>query len=311
MICLISLVVFGILGIFSAYYRKLAKKAFDCVFRRVTLRPCQSGLDQKVKSDIILFFSKKNIKIAKFVAKNFEILSWIFTILMIASIFFSLQGIYFYLVYGNCNGQNSNDFCIFDALHQNEATCSDPTLQQSVIKEIPRENKNDFIIGNPFAKLTIIEYGCYSCQYTKKTQPVVKEILKNYGSKIKFIYRDFPIKEHENSLIKANAAKCAQKYNKFLEYHDNIFNYQDKNFSTTELEKELINLALSLNLNESFVECLKNREFETEINETFNQAKEIGIYGTPTFFINDKIVVGNKPYSYFKNIIEQELKILD
>lgn len=304
MICLLSLIVFSILGIFSAKHRKLAAKAFDCVFRRVTLRPCQSGLDNKVKSDVIVFFSKKNLKLAKFIAKNFEILSWIFTLLTIASIFFSLQGIYFYIVYGNCNGENSNDFCIFDALNPNEATCEDPNIVTNEIKFIPEQKQEDIILGNPLAKLTIIEYGCYSCEYTKKTQSVVKEILKNYGSKIKFIYRDFPIKTHENSLFKSNAAKCAASLGKFLEYHNLLFEYQEENITIDKLKE----LARKLEINNSFDICLDNRKFENEINKTYEEAILNGIYGTPTFFINDKVVVGNKPYTYFKNIIETELK---
>ncbi|MEM4397244.1 MAG: thioredoxin domain-containing protein [Candidatus Woesearchaeota archaeon] len=304
MICLISLVIFSILGIFSSTHRKLAAKAFDCVFRRVTLRPCQSGLDQKVKTDIIVFFSKRNKKIAKIVAKNFEVLSWIFTILMIASIFFSIQGLYFYIVYGNCNGQNSNDFCIFDALHSDEATCEDPSLKTQEIKFIPKISQNDIIFGNENANLTIIEYGCYSCEFTKKAQPVVNQILKNYETKIKFIYRDFPIKNHASSLLKANAAKCSTLSGKFFEYHNILFNYQDKNLT----ENDLKNLARQLNINEKFDECLENRFFEPEINLTYDEARNNGLYGTPTFFINDKIIVGNKPYQYFKNLIDEELK---
>ncbi|MEM3373710.1 MAG: thioredoxin domain-containing protein [Candidatus Woesearchaeota archaeon] len=303
MICLLALIVFSILGIFSATHRKLAAKAFDCVFRRITLRPCQSGLDQKVKTDIIVFFSKRNTKIAKFVAKNFEILSWIFTILMIASIVFSVRGIYFYIIYGNCNGQNSNEFCIFDAIHPNEATCEDPNIKKQEIKFIPKENKNDIILGNPLAKLIIIEYGCYSCSYTKKAQPIVNEILKNYGTKIKFIYRDFPIKEHETSLLRSNAAKCAASLGKFLEYHNLLFENQEKNLTIDDLKT----LAKNIKLNQSFDTCLEQRTYENEINQTYEEARANGLYGTPTFFINDKIVVGNKPYAYFKEIIDKEL----
>jgi hypothetical protein len=70
MICIIALVVFSILGIFSASHRKIAAKAFDCVFRRITLRPCQSGLDRQLKTGIIAFFSKRNVRFARFIAKH-------------------------------------------------------------------------------------------------------------------------------------------------------------------------------------------------------------------------------------------------
>ena len=53
MFCLIALIIFSILGIFSATHRQLAKEALDCVFRRVTLRPCNTGFDKKVKGKVI------------------------------------------------------------------------------------------------------------------------------------------------------------------------------------------------------------------------------------------------------------------
>jgi len=52
MICVVALIVFGILGIFSAKYRVIAKEAFDCVFRKITLRKCDSRLDSRLKSEI-------------------------------------------------------------------------------------------------------------------------------------------------------------------------------------------------------------------------------------------------------------------
>ena len=119
MICFIALIVFGILGIFSATHRKMAKEAFDCVFRRLTLKPCESGLDKRMKSHITGVLMRRNQKIAKFTYKNFEAISWLFTILMVFSIVFSGIGIYNYVAYGNCNGPHSDEFCIFDPAGNN------------------------------------------------------------------------------------------------------------------------------------------------------------------------------------------------
>jgi len=122
MICLIALVAFSILGIFSASHRKIALQAFDCVFRRITLRECQSGLDRKLRNSIIGTISRKNVRLANFVYRNFEIISWIFTVLMILSIIFTARGIYYYAVYGNCNGQGSSAFCAFNGFDKNNVS---------------------------------------------------------------------------------------------------------------------------------------------------------------------------------------------
>ncbi len=307
MICLIALVVFSVMGIFSVKYRQLSAKAFDCVFRRMTLRPCQSGLDRQVKTSLIGFFSRKNIMLARFVARYFEILSWAFTILMLLSFVFSIRGVYFYVVYGNCNGANSDDFCVFDALNPNSqtSTCSDPSLHPENKTIVYPGIDDDPLIGQKGAKVTIIEFGCYSCKYTKKAEPVVKDMLKKYDGKILFVYRDFPIPAHLESIERALAANCAKEQLKYWEYHDMLFENQEKNLSKVTL----IEYAGNIGLNSSdFAKCIAENRYIEEIEHDFDDGVEAGVYGTPTFFINDKIVVGPKPFEYFRNIIDSELK---
>jgi protein-disulfide isomerase len=306
MICVIALVVFGILGIFSATHRKIAFKAFDCVFRKMTLRPCNSSLDQQLKTSIVGFVSKRNMKAARFVVRHFEILSWAFTILMFASIFFSAQGLYFYAVYGNCNGEDTDQFCVFDALHASDevSVCADPGVGQVDDFTHPSPEGKLFI-GPEDAKVTIIEFGCYSCPYTKKAEPLVKEILKNYEGRIKFVYMDFHIPSHPGSEERAMAAHCADDQGKFWEYHEMLFEKQEQNLDFGAL----VNIATELDMNtHDFTVCLETEKYAESVNRDFEIGKNAGVYGTPTFFINDKVVVGIKPYRYMKNIIDSELR---
>lgn len=112
MICLIALFVFGVLSIFSVRYRNIAKEAFDCVFRRVTFRPCTSGLDKRLKSKITGKLMKRSPRAAGQVYKHFELISWFFTVLMIVSLLLSARGVYYLARYGNCNGPEGG-ICIF------------------------------------------------------------------------------------------------------------------------------------------------------------------------------------------------------
>lgn len=116
MICIIALVVCGILGIFSLKYRIIAKEAFDCVFRRLTFRKCTSGLDARLKAQITGNLMKRSPKIATATYKHFEIISWFFTVLLIASLIWTGYGAYNFIVYGNCNGEDSTEFCVFNGL---------------------------------------------------------------------------------------------------------------------------------------------------------------------------------------------------
>ena len=66
MICIIALVVFGTLGIFSATHRKIAREAFECVFKRINLKPCDSALDKKLKSQITGKLMRKKPKMKRY-----------------------------------------------------------------------------------------------------------------------------------------------------------------------------------------------------------------------------------------------------
>jgi hypothetical protein len=126
MICVISMIVFGIMAIFSASYRPIAKEAFDCVFRRLTLRKCQSGLDVRMKAKLVGFLMKRNSKLAKPVYKYFEIVSWLFVIIFFVSLFLSIQAGYNLIVYDNCAGPDADpEECIF-VPHEEIVDCEDP-----------------------------------------------------------------------------------------------------------------------------------------------------------------------------------------
>ena len=108
MICILALVVFGILGLFSTTHRPLAKEAFDCVFRRITLRPCNSNFDQKMNGKIVGKLINKSPRSARFVNRNFELLSWIMVVVFFISMIYSGYAIYNLGVHGTCNPEDPN-----------------------------------------------------------------------------------------------------------------------------------------------------------------------------------------------------------
>jgi len=106
-ICIIALVVFSFLSIVSARYRPLAKDAFKCVFLMIQLKPCEVGLEEKIKTKIT---SKLMIipSLARFFYKNFKIISWLFTISFFVSLLYSAYGIYNLLAIGRCDPNSSS-----------------------------------------------------------------------------------------------------------------------------------------------------------------------------------------------------------
>jgi hypothetical protein len=136
MICIIALVVFGILGIFSATHRTLAKEAFNCVFKRATLRKCTTGFDVKIKSQITGYILTKNETFAKLVYKYFEILSWLFIIISVISIILVAQTAYNIMVYGTCNPEDPGSCIITN--YQTKEEC----LQDSCTECIGESNES-------------------------------------------------------------------------------------------------------------------------------------------------------------------------
>ena len=114
---------FSILGIFSATHRQLAKEALDCVFRRVTLRPCNTGFDEKIKGKILGKLLNKSPRIAKTLNKHWEIISWVFVIIFFTSLFFSIRSTYYLIKYKTCDPSEPQN-CIFTP-HQEGDNCDD------------------------------------------------------------------------------------------------------------------------------------------------------------------------------------------
>lgn len=310
MICIIALIVFGILGIFSAKYRVIAKEAFNCVFKKITFRKCDTGLNQRLKAEITGKFLRINPHLGRIVYRYFEWFSWIFLILTVLTLFFVGQGVYNYAVYGNCNGPNSDQFCIFDPMGTNRPDnnigeiCSVPNYQNKPLVKPNIELFNGIYRGNPNATVTIIEFGCYSCHYTALAEPTVKKIIDTYDGKILYVYIDFPLSlTHENALLASEAAHCALDQGKYWEYREYLFANQPKQYYD-----DLLHYADVLELNEKLLkECLDDEKYKDKVQDNYQLGLDSGIAVTPTFFINNQTVIGAKDYKEFKRIIDKEL----
>ncbi|KOS04759.1 disulfide bond formation protein DsbA [Flavobacterium akiainvivens] len=149
----------------------------------------------------------------------------------------------------------------------------------------PAVNKNDHAQGNLKSDLVIVEYGDYQCPYCRAAYPVLKELGREFGSQLKFVFRNFPLSEmHQYARVAAIATEAANLQGKFWEMHDAIYENQE-NLN----EKFLIKLAKQLNLNISqFEKDLQNPELGNKVDSDFESGVMSGVNGTPSFFVNDK-----------------------
>ena len=109
--CVVALVVFAVLGLFSARYRSLAGEAFACVGRKLALRPCESNLEDRMKAKIVSTAINHSPRVAGFVNRNFEPLSWVFTLIFFASFAYSAYALYNLATLGTCDPVSGQ--CVF------------------------------------------------------------------------------------------------------------------------------------------------------------------------------------------------------
>jgi protein-disulfide isomerase len=157
--------------------------------------------------------------------------------------------------------------------------------------------------GNPKAPVMIVEFSDFQCPYCHQVEPVIKDLLANYGDKISLAYRDLPLKQiHPQAEMAAEASRCAGEQGKYWEYHDQLF-------KASKLDRDaLVEYARTLKLEDKqFDSCLTNGKYREDVAKDLREGMQAGVTGTPTFFINGMTLSGTQPKESFARLIDQEL----
>lgn len=167
------------------------------------------------------------------------------------------------------------------------------------------------VIGNQNAKVTIVEFSDFQCPYCtrfyKETFAKIKSTYIDTG-KAKIVYRHFPLSFHPFAQKAAEAGECAARQGKFELMHDIMFNNSTSDGANLSVDK-LKQYAKSIGLTTStFNSCLDNSETASVIAKDTQDGQSAGVTGTPTFFINGKMVVGAQPFASFQQAIDEQLK---
>ena len=293
--CIVGLVIFGVLGIFSAKYRRYFRESLHCMKRQLTLRPCDTQFDQEMKSKIAASAGKKSERLGRFIYKRFALLSWIMIIMLAASIAMIGFGVYSYIAFGNCNGPDSSDFCIFGVLGG--------SVDERIAGLKTIDTRNGVEAGNPKAAVKIIEVGCFSCPYTKSAESLRLQILGKYSGNASFIFKDMPLPSHNLSRTLAEAAKCANEQGAYWEYHDKIFEQQE---NMTEQKTREIAEEIGMNTSQ-FNSCMDSRKYAAEVEQDYQDGIAAGIFATPTYFVNGKPVIGLRAFADLEKIVVGEI----
>ena len=168
------------------------------------------------------------------------------------------------------------------------------------------------ILGNPDAEITIVEFGDYQCTFCYKFHDeTMKKIDQKYikTTNVNIVYKDFPLNGPQ-SILASEASYCAQKQNKFWEYHDTLYNNWGGENTGWITKNVLLGFANDIKLDlDSFSQCLENSEFKQKVLDNEQFAREIGIDATPSFLIfNDSElyrIIGAQPFDRFEQALQE------
>ncbi len=157
--------------------------------------------------------------------------------------------------------------------------------------------------GSAKAPVTIIEFSDYQCPFCKRAEDSVNKVMQVYGDKVRLVFRDYPLPMHSQARPASEAAACANAQGKFWQYHAKLFENQ-----TALGEDKLKQYAKDVGLDEAkFADCLAKKPFKDAIDKDIADGGQVGVSGTPAFFINGRMLSGAQPFEKFKEIIDEEI----
>jgi cyclophilin family peptidyl-prolyl cis-trans isomerase/protein-disulfide isomerase len=174
-------------------------------------------------------------------------------------------------------------------------------------KEFPAVSDTDWVLGNPTAANTIIEYSDFQCPYCSQMEPLLDQLVKAYPQEIRVVYRHLPLAQiHSNAELAAQAAEAAGKQGKFPEMYKALFENQEtwSGKSADEFKTWLTEQAKTLNLKvDQFTTDLTSDAIVAKIKKAEKDAEALAIPGTPYLIINGKQLQVNPSIEVFDAII--------
>ena len=172
------------------------------------------------------------------------------------------------------------------------------------IWKVPVDAKRDAIKGSSDkALVTIVEFSDFQCPFCSRAAATVASLEKDYGDKVRIVFKHTPLPFHQNAKPASSAAIAAGMQGKFWEFYDKAFANQqalsDENYQAWAKE-------IGLNV-DKFNKDRKDEAVAKQIEDDIAAGQLVGIRGTPGFMINGRKVVGAQPANVFKAVIDEEL----
>ena len=184
---------------------------------------------------------------------------------------------------------------------------------QVLLVDLPIETA--YLWGNEKAKVMLLEFSDYQCPFCSRVQGTMTEIRKDYGKKVLFGYRHYPLPFHEQADEAAIAAECARDQGKFEPMHQMLYQNQQA-LQPADLKRYAAKVGVADK--GQFASCLDQEKYRNRVTHDGNQGGSVGIRGTPSFLIgrydpdkksvHGEVLSGALPKEQIAAVLEKYLK---
>lgn len=176
--------------------------------------------------------------------------------------------------------------------------------EEDFLKKVNLKEAGRPILGSEKATVVISEFSDLHCSYCAGTAKTIKKIAEAYPQDVRLIWRHFPLPMHPNSPFAHLASECAHEQGKFWEFQEKVFSNSNAAQSFADFEKIANELKLD---SEKFKACYENPATKKKIENDILIGAYKKISMTPTLFVNEEKVVGEKSFEDFSAIIQRHL----
>jgi protein-disulfide isomerase len=157
--------------------------------------------------------------------------------------------------------------------------------------------------GPASAPVTVVEFSDFHCPFCREAENTLAQVQSRFPDKVRLIFRDFPIDQlHPRARPAHEAARCAGEQGKFWEYHNALF------VGSAKSPDQLTRIAQDVGLNAApFDQCVTSGKYRAAVQKDIDEGTRLGVTGTPSFFINGRMLTGAQPIETFVGVIENEL----
>ncbi len=167
--------------------------------------------------------------------------------------------------------------------------------------------------GNPEARVTIVEFSDFQCPYCARGAQTIEQILEKYGTDVRFVFKHFPLDFHPWAKPASIAAHCAgqQNHGAFWTLHDRYFEHQKEITPDNVLAKSKEYLAGSGIDMAAWSTCAEDQGSDAykaaaaQVDGDMAFGQQLGVSGTPGFFVNGRFVNGAQPMAAFEPLIAE------